>query len=207
VNLRNISINGAGSGLIGINFISGNSLTVTNVNIMNFNAGSAIGLLFAPNSANVVLNVNNSVITSNGIAPSTGGGIVVQPAVGGSAAVIVSDSRLENNSDAIKANSASGVISMTVRESTLAHNRGSGISSTAGTAILLMVDRDTISNNFQNGVVSSGGNSLVRISASAITGNATGVSSIAGGVLRSYKTNSINGNGADGTPILQELLN
>jgi hypothetical protein len=207
VNLRNLSINGVGNGLIGINFISGNSLTLTNVTIMNFNAGSAIGVLFAPNAANTILEVNNSVITSNGIAPTTGGGIVVQPAAGGSAVVVVSDSRVENNSDAVKANSTSGGVTMTVRESTLANNRGSGINSTAGNAILLMVDRDTISNNFQNGVVSSGGNSLVRINASAITGNATGVLSVAGGVLRSYTNNAINGNGVDGTPIVQERLN
>jgi hypothetical protein len=97
---------------------------------------------------------------------------------------------------------------MTVRESTLADNRGSGINSIAGNGILLMVDRDTISNNFQNGgVVSSGGNSIVRINAPAITGNATGVSSVGGGVLRSYKNNAINGNGLDGTPIVQEVLN
>jgi hypothetical protein len=197
VNLRNLSINGVGNGLIGINFISGNSLTLTNVTIMNFNAGSAIGVLFAPNAANTILEVNNSVITSNGIAPTTGG----------SAVVVVSDSRVENNSDAVKANSTSGGVTMTVRESTLANNRGSGINSTAGNAILLMVDRDTISNNFQNGVVSSGGNSLVRINASAITGNATGVLSVAGGVLRSYTNNAINGNGVDGTPIVQERLN
>jgi hypothetical protein len=62
--------------------------------------------------------VNNSVITGNGIAPSTGGGIVVRPAVGGNAAIVISDSRLEANSDAIKANSTSGIITMTVREST-----------------------------------------------------------------------------------------
>jgi hypothetical protein len=207
VNLRNLSINGIGSGLIGINFISGNSLTLTNVNVTNFNAGSAIGVLFAPNAANSILEVNNSVITSNGIAPATGGGIVVQPAVGGNAVVVISDSRLENNSDAVRANSTSGAITMTVRESTLANNRGSGINSVAGNGILIMLDRNTISNNFQNGVVSSGGNSLVRINASAITGNATGVSSVAGGVLRSYLNNAINGNGADGTPIVQERLN
>jgi len=207
VNLRGLSVNGVGNGLIGINFISGNSLTLTNVNIMNFNAGSAIGLLFAPNTANTILEVNNSVITSNGIAPATGGGIVVQPAVGGSAVVVISDSRLENNSDAVRANSASGGITMTVRESTLANNRGSGINSIAGNAIVLMVDRATISNNFQNGIVSSGGNSVVRINASAMSGNATGVTSVAGGVLRSYKNNAINGNGADGTPIVQENLN
>jgi hypothetical protein len=207
VNLRGLSVNGIGNGLIGINFISGNSLTLTNVNVMNFNAGSAIGVLFAPNTANTILEVNNSVITSNGIAPTTGGGIVVQPAAGGSAVVVISDSRLENNSDAVRANSTSGGVTMTVRESTLANNRGSGINSVAGNAILLMVDRATISNNFQNGVVSSGGNSVVRINASAISGNATGVSSVAGGVLRSYKNNAINGNGADGTPIVQENLN
>jgi hypothetical protein len=207
VNLRNLSINGIGSGLIGINFISGNSLTLTNVNVMNFNAGPAIGVLFAPNAANTILEVNNSVITSNGLAPATGGGIVVQPAVGGNAVVVISDSRLENNSDAVRANSTSGAITMTVRESTLANNRGSGINSVAGNTILLMVDRNTISNNFQNGVVSSGGNSLVRINASAITGNATGVSSVTGGALRSYLNNAINGNGADGTPIVQERLN
>jgi hypothetical protein len=132
---------------------------------------------------------------------------VVQPAVGGSAVVVISDSRLENNSDAVRANSASGGITMTVRESTLANNRGSGINSIAGNAIVLMVDRATISNNFQNGIVSSGGNSVVRINASAMSGNATGVTSVAGGVLRSYKNNAINGNGADGTPIVQENLN
>jgi hypothetical protein len=207
VNLRNLSVNGVGNGLIGINFISGNSLTLTNVNVMNFNAGSAIGVLFAPNTANTILEVNNSVITSNGIAPVTGGGIVVQPAVGGSAVVVISDSKLENNSDAVRANSASGGVTMTVRESTVANNRGNGINSIAGNAIILMVDRATISNNFQNGVVSSGGNSVVRINASAISGNATGVSSVAGGVLRSYKNNAINGNGVDGTPIVQEILN
>jgi hypothetical protein len=207
VNLRGLSINGVGNGLIGINFITGNSLTLTNVNVMNFNAGSAIGVLFAPNTANTILEVNNSVITSNGIAPVTGGGIVVQPAVGGSAVVVISDSRLENNSDAVRANSASGGVTMTVRESTLANNRGNGINSIAGNALILMIDRATISNNFQNGVVSSGGNSVVRINASAISGNATGVTSVAGGVLRSYKNNAINGNGADGTPIVQENLN
>jgi hypothetical protein len=207
VNLRNLSINGAGTGLIGINFISGNSLTLTNVSVMNFNAGSAIGVLFAPNAANTVLEVNNSVITSNGLAPTTGGGIVVQPAVGGNAEVVISDSRIENNSDAVRANSTSGTVIMTVRESTLANNRGSGINSIAGNGILIMLDRDTISNNFQNGVISSGGNSMVRINASAISGNGTGVSSAAGGVVRSYKNNAINGNAVDGTPIAQELLN
>jgi hypothetical protein len=83
VNLRGLSINGAGTGLIGINFITGASLNIDNVNVMNFNSGSAIGILFAPNTGFAFLQVNNSYVTANGIAPSTGGGIVMQPAVGG----------------------------------------------------------------------------------------------------------------------------
>jgi hypothetical protein len=207
VNLRNLSINGAGTGLIGINFISGASLNIDNVNVTRFNAGSAIGILFAPNTDNSLLQVNNSYITANGISPSTGGGIVVQPAVGGRALAVVSNSRIAANSDGVKANSTSGAVTMTVRESTLANNRGSGINSVSGNLILFMVDRNTISNNFQNGVVSSGNNSFVRINASAITGNATGVSSVAGGALRSYLNNAITGNAVDGTPIAEERLN
>jgi hypothetical protein len=207
VNLRNLSIDGVGNGLIGINFISGASLNIDNVNVMNFNSGSAIGILFAPNTGFAFLQVNNSYVTANGIAPSTGGGIVVQPAVGGAAAVVISNSRINANSDGVKGNSTNGPVVMSVRDSTLAHNRGSGINSAAGTTISLMVDRDTISTNLQNGVLSSGANSFVRIFNSSIFGNATGVTSVAGGVVHSHKNNAINGNAVDGTPITQDLLN
>jgi hypothetical protein len=207
VNLRGVVVNGIGTGLIGINFIAGAALNLDRVTVMNINSGSATGVLFAPNSLNAVLTVNDCYFESNGIAPATGGGLVVQPAVGGSAAVVVSNSRFSNNSDSVKATSTNGVITMTVRDSVMADGRGSGVNASAGSTINLMIDRATISNNFQNGVRSSGGNSLVRIQSSTITGNATGVLSAAGGVLHSYKNNAINGNGVDGTPITQELAN
>jgi hypothetical protein len=63
VTLRNIEIQGVTIGLVGINFIAGASLRVENMSIHGFNAGSAVGILFAPNSANAVLLVNNSYIT------------------------------------------------------------------------------------------------------------------------------------------------
>jgi hypothetical protein len=67
--LRNLSINGNFSGLIGINFISGLSLEVDNVKIFRFNGGSAAGIRFAPNTANSILRVNNSAMSINGISP------------------------------------------------------------------------------------------------------------------------------------------
>jgi len=178
------------------------------VNVTRFNSGSAIGILFAPNTDNTLLQVNNSYITANGIPPSTGGGIVAQPAVGGKAVVVISNSRITTNSDGVKANSASGIVVMSVRDSTLANNRGNGINATAGTTISLMVERNTINTNFQNGVLSNGANSLVRIFSSSIFGNVlAGVASAGGGAVRSYKNNAINDNVVDGTPITQEFLN
>jgi len=208
VNLRNLSINGVGNGLIGINFINGASLNLDNVNITRFNAGSAAGILFAPSADNTLLQVNNSYFTANGIAPSSGGGIVVQPAPGGKAVVVISNSRITTNSEGVKANSGSGIVVMSVRDSTLANNRGNGISATSGTTISLMVERATINTNFQNGVLSNGANSLIRIFNSTIFGNVlNGVASVGGGVVHSYKNNAINGNVVDGTPITQEGLN
>jgi hypothetical protein len=208
VNLRNLSINGVGNGLIGINFISGNSLNIDNVNVTRFNSGPAIGILFAPNTDNALLQVNNSYVAVNGIAPSTGGGIVAQPAVGGKAVVVISNSRITANSDGVKANSTNGIVVMTVRESTLSNNRGNGMVAAAGTTISMLVDRNTIATNFQNGVLSSGANSIVRIFESTIFGNVlSGVAAAGGGIVHSYKNNAINGNVIDGTPITQEILN
>ena len=48
VAIRNLSINGALTGLVGINFTNGISLHVENVNILGFSAGSATGIQFRP---------------------------------------------------------------------------------------------------------------------------------------------------------------
>jgi hypothetical protein len=202
VTIRNLSINGAFTGNTGINFTNGLSLLVENVNITGFTASAATGIKFAP-TANAVLVVNNSTIVTNGIAPSSGGGISVQTA-GGSAAVVIHNTRVENNSVGVSATSSSGTITMTVRESVIASSQSFGIIATAGGAINLMVERTAVSNNLGTGVSSSGAASLVRISNSVITGNATGVGSSGGGVLRSFKNNAIKGNGTDGTPITNQ---
>src|SRR4051794_505605 len=97
VNLKNLSINGASTGLIGINFTSGFSLHLDNVTIENFNAGTAVGLRFAPNNAGTrFLFVNNSYIWNNGVSPSTGGGIVIAPTNAGALSVAaVNNTKIE----------------------------------------------------------------------------------------------------------------
>jgi len=202
VNLRNLVINGTQTGLVGINFTGGGVLNLDHVTVMNVDAGTAAGLLFAPTSASSTLTVQDSYFNLNGIAPTTGGGLVVKPGTGGSAAVVIADSRFGNNSHGIALDSTNGFIAMTVRNSSIGDNRGSGVSVTAVSAINLMLDRNTISNNFQNGVFATGANATVRLQQNTITGNGTGVNNAnASANVRSYKNNAINGNGADGTPI------
>lgn len=205
--LRNLSISGNFTGLVGINFISGLSLELDNVTVYRFNSGNASGIRFAPNTANAILRVNNSLFSINGISPSTGGGIVVAPA-GGNAIVVINNTKFENNSVGINATSTSGAITMTVQDSSIGNSRGFGINATAGSPINLLVDRTGISNSIGGiGLNASGGNAFVRVNNSIITGNSTGVAASGGATLRSYKNNAINGNGADGTPITQENLN
>ena len=103
--------------------------------------------------------------------------------------------------------SASGAVAVAVRNTLISNNRSHGVSATSGSPIRLMLDRANISNNAASACSPSGGGTTIRLDSSTITGNVTGVGATGGGVLRSYKNNAINGNGADGTPIAQELLN
>ena len=207
VSIRNLSINGAGGGIAGINFTNGSALEVHNVTIFGFIAGNAQGIRFTPQSGNSLLLVSNSTIMTNGISPSTGGGIGVQTA-GGTAEVVIQNSRIENNAVGVTAVSTSGAIKMTVRESIVATNQSFGILSTAAAAAInLTVERTTVISNLGTGVLSQGASSMVRIDRSIITGNATGVGTAGGGVLRSYKNNAINGNATEGTPIPPQGLN
>lgn len=173
--------------------------------IQNFNAGTAVGVRFAPIAANSVLMINESVILSNGLAPSTGGGVVIQPGVGGTNALVtIANSRIARSGGAgVALNSASGSIQTTIRDSVVGHNVNGGITTTGASTMAVMLDQVTVTSNSGTGVLGSA-SATIRINNSVITNNATGVG---GAGLRSYKNNAINGNGTEGTPITQELLN
>ena len=83
VRIRGITINGAGTtpGSIGINVISANAVFIENVIIQNFNTSPALGIKFAPSSG--LLFVKDTIVSHNGVLPSTGGGIQIANAAGG----------------------------------------------------------------------------------------------------------------------------
>src|ERR1700674_2714423 len=121
VNLRGLSINGATTGTIGINFVAGYSLNLDKVNVINFISGAATAILFAPNSNGAILNVNDCYVYYNGNTPN-GGGIVVEPATGGTAVVTISNCRINDNSDGVRSMGTNGLVVMTIRDSTISDN-------------------------------------------------------------------------------------
>jgi hypothetical protein len=102
VTLRNLSIDGVGTGLIGVN-VNGSVLHIENCKIWGFRGGSAVGISFAP-PAGVTgeLYVSDSAITDSGNV-GTNGGIVIRP-VGttGRAKVMLERVQVKNNTSGIR---------------------------------------------------------------------------------------------------------
>ena len=202
VTLRNLSIDGVGTGVIGVNFINGSVLHIENCKIWGFRGGSAVGINFAP-PADVTgeLYMSDSAITDSGNV-ATNGGILIRPVGTGGAKVMLERVQVKNNTSGIRVDSTAQTatgISMSVSESVSAGNTNEGIAAIAPTiAINLMLDRVRIVYN-GTGLLSSAAPGRIRVGGSTITGNLTGISTT--GSIRSYKTNQINGNAA-GEPIL-----
>jgi hypothetical protein len=178
VTLRNLRVNGIGAGINGIRFLSGASLVVENCEIFGFTAAA----------------IN--------VAPSAGG------------RVFVSKSTLTNNLNGIFADASGGssaaVIKIAVTETKAANNSANGIVafSIAGhSAVAIVVDRFAAANNNGLGIQGNGPGVGILIGNSTITENGTGVSAINGAAIGSYKNNSINANGIDGTPLTAVPLN
>jgi hypothetical protein len=178
VTLRNLSINGIGSGINGIRFLTGAAIVIEDCEIFGFTA-AAIDI--APSAGGRIF-VSRSTLTNNV------NGIVVDGTSGAAEARIklsITDMKAANNS-------ANGIIAVTA----------------AGRSPIAMVlNRVEASNNNAAGVQASGSGAAIIIGNSTIVGNATGVGQTNGGGIASYKNNLINANGSDGTPLPQVALN
>jgi hypothetical protein len=187
--LRGLSINGAGTtpGLNGIRFISGRSIVVQDVIILNQKSGAGIsiaptsgnvrvhledvtvtnggaGINFAPGSTAIIRAVLNNVRVSN----NTGNGIDIQTPGTSNVTVAVQHSMVSNNNRGINANSAA-----------------------VGSPARVMVADSTVSSNTLEGVSTSGPGSNVRLSNVSIVGNGTGTSTTGSGITNSYGNNHI----------------
>jgi hypothetical protein len=185
--LRDISINGAGTGLKGVNYTSGKSVMLDHCWIYSINGASGRGIDVNKTADGTLKMINGCVIenvTEDGIHLTTTGGTVV--------AVVDNASIMNCGQDGIEAvSNVRGEITRSSVEVVAAN----GIMTSGGNC-QLNVDDTTIAHANTTGLRASAGSSI-RVSDSMIANNSTGVSAN-GGTVDSFQGNSLIGNPAPG---------
>lgn len=190
--LRNILIDGSGVtlGVNGIRFLAGDSLLVEDCYIKSF---SAAGIDFENDTGIGQLVVRRTSISQ------TAQGVLVKPQAAATAArASIHDCVLATNAAGVRAEDRANV---NIYESRVSGNNGDGVVSFAAGAIgtVVVVANSQISGNTGAGLKTSGANSFIKVSASNITGNATGLDHSAGGTLETYGNNVFVLNSTQGT--------
>jgi hypothetical protein len=185
----------------GIIFVSGARLHVLRCVIANvFINGSVNGILFEPNSAGR-LDVTDTVLMNNG-SGTTGAGILIKPQAGGSAQVALEHVSLHGNVFGVAADGTTSTagINMTIADSMIGGNSQDGIIAVtpSGGAPIGVYVKNTKSVNNTFGIRSIGPNVTVRVDASSVIGNSTGLSLSGGGALLTFGNNAVRTNGTDG---------
>ena len=197
--LSGLDFEGTNSGLNGISFLSGGSLTIINSSIRDFMQD---GINFAPGS-NAALHVVNTTIGNSGQS-GVYAGIYLQPAGAATATVTITQTQISEAMYGIVADGSAttGQLNGVIRDSDISNNAVNGVTTSNGTAAhsTLLLDHVSVSGNGNNGLSATGTFSGMLVGNSTVFGNHAGLTTTSGGVLVSYGNNRINGNnGADGS--------
>jgi hypothetical protein len=180
VTLRNLSINGAGTGVNGVNFTSGKALHVEHCQIMGFT------------TTGILVNVNNSVGSETFISDTSiynvATGVRVTNANAASFAVAMLDNAniYHVSTNGVRLDTAGFA---EIRDTTISFATGSGVSIAAATAQASIID-STIA-HCTTGISAAAGTS--RIAHSSVILNGTGIA-FSGGSVRTFGDNNFDGN-------------
>jgi len=191
--LRHLALNGLGNsgsmdGIHATGFFSG-TLIVEDCMIHGYHDGT--GIVFEPESGRGLLQVSNSQIFDNVL------GISVQPSSGEIASVTLNGVEIVGNSINGLILAGDGVIAGTMRNSVVGENGATGVVA-AASQVFFTVEESSIVDNLVNGILTVSAGSSVKVAASTIGGNGTGVIASAGSIV-SFGDNHISDNGSDGT--------
>ncbi|HEX8493913.1 MAG TPA: right-handed parallel beta-helix repeat-containing protein [Pyrinomonadaceae bacterium] len=187
--LKNLDINGAGTGLDGIRFLAGNSLVVENVKIYNF---TGTGIIVNKVNSTGFLSVADSKIincSAGGITTQTsGGGFVIRAEI--------DNTKIFGCQNGFRAGTQS---QMAVKNSTASGCGSAGFLADTSTSVLNM--DSCVATQNANGVKASNAG-LIRVGQSTVANNITkGLDkSVGAGVIESYQDNYIRGNPASDAP-------
>jgi hypothetical protein len=196
--LRHLALNGLSTGHINGNtgangidastFFSG-TLIVEDCMIHGYSNG--LGLNFAPISGRGLLQVSNSQVFDNSI------GITVSPANRQIASVTLNTVEVVANlGDGLDFLGA-GVIAGTMRNSVVGENGVSGVFADAG-QVFFTIEESSIVDNLAYGILTDSAGTAIKVGASTIGGNGTGVLAGAGSIV-SFGDNHMSDNASNGT--------
>jgi hypothetical protein len=190
--LRGLTIHGAGTGLVGINFLNGAALHVESCTINGF---TTAGIDMSGGSELYV----KDTLVRNVDPGGTGLGIHAHPAVTGR--LSLDGVRVENSGRGIRVQRAFA----TIRDTRSSGHAGHGIIAAGGGR--LNIESSLAAHNGGVGVLAAGTNAVVRLSNTTVTANATGLDVQDGGNILSFGNNRLFGNtinGVDPGPIALE---
>lgn len=189
VTLRNIRIQGVGTGLQGVRVIQAGTVNVENCVIANC---TQKGIDVQPTTGCRLI-VSDTVIRGN-TNGANGGGIFIKPGVGGNVTTLLNRVKLERNTFGIRVEDNTIT---SIRDSSLSMNDTHGIVAVSATAIV-NVDECLFSRNSASGLRAATGGTI-RFGRCTIVNNTTGLDSV-GGNLVSFTNNAITGNTTNGSP-------
>ncbi|MBA4150837.1 MAG: right-handed parallel beta-helix repeat-containing protein [Verrucomicrobia bacterium] len=181
VTLRNLTFNGAGTGLHGIRINSGGTIRLENCSI---GGGTSNAIHFASSATNTSLILINCKLYN-----FAGAGIFVGTAGN---KLILEGTTIEQCGAGIAVEEASTVV---VKNSSVNLNKGIGVFASPGALVTL---EDTHVDLNQTGIHSVGS---VTISGVTVTGNTgAGLATSGNGIIRTFHNNQIFGNNPNGNP-------
>lgn len=122
---------------------------------------------------------------------------MIQPASAVEADVTIKRSKIEHNTNGIYAQATAGTIRAVISDSLVSGNTVNGVVEGGGLSDWIVIDQTEVSAN-ADGLLAAGSNAEMLVRNTSIFNNTTGLSVSGGGVIYSYGTNSLNGNGTNG---------
>jgi hypothetical protein len=183
--LRNLRINGIGTGINGIRWLAGKSLAVENCDIFGF-TNNGIDIAKSDGGKAYVIDTR---VRNNGVT-----GLQSRNTLN-NVQTTVDNSRFENNQFGIASEDFSR---MSVRHSDTSGNSSVGLLSeavTAGPSLLDVYDSTSAHNNIGIQAGGSGVSSTVNISGLGLFDNAQGIVNNAGGIMNTFHNNFNTGTG------------
>jgi hypothetical protein len=186
VMLRGLSLEGAGTGTVGVGVVA--------VGTLHMDDCSVSGFLNAMNASVPAGFTTNFAVRNSSFSDNRGGSITIFTSGSGIANGTFTNVKIDNNGAGfITSSSAPGSIRLTFWNSSVSGNQNEGmiIDGNGGGAVYAMVSGSTIAHNGRTGLFVSGPLAFVNVFASKFTANTTGLHSDGGATLGSFRNNKV----------------